>query len=316
MSSSREKLVLNQFCFMFNSLAMGDVIAAAPVVKWAIENYYPDHKNYLVVAKGMFRPLFPFVPDENFRDYDVRENSWGVPLNYAMACLNQKKEPMIVRNTPKHMHLSQFASIKLMDRILSDKYLRYVPLTPVSIESFNLPKKYVVFVSSYRDDTRAWHADYILETAKWVSTVGYCPVFIGKTDMKLETHLIPKSSLPPVIEGLEHIDLRNKTSIPELAMIMSNAKAVVGLDSGPIHLAGTTSVPIVCGFTSILPEYRIPFRKKGVFLSVTPNIPCIGCESNWSSHFHNFENCYLGHIDCCKQMTSEKFISKLKSILK
>lgn len=316
MSNLHRFQVLNPFCFMFNSLAMGDVIAAVPVVKWAIDTYYPDHKNYLVVAKGMFRSLFPFVPDENFRDYDVKENSWGVPANYAMACINQKKEPMIVRNTPKHMHLSQYASIKLMDRILPDKDLMYVPLTPVDISHFNLPKKYVVFVSSYRDDTRAWHSDYLLETARWAASKGYCPVFIGKTDMNLETHLIPKTSLPKVIDGFEHIDLRNKTTIPELAMIMGGARAVLGLDSGPIHLAGTTSVPIICGFTSISPEHRVPYRRKGLFLSVTPNIPCIGCESNWSSHFWNFENCYLGHIDCCKQMTADKFIKKLSGILK
>lgn len=306
---------MNPFCFMFNSLAMGDVIAAVPVVKWAIDNYYKND-NYLVVAKGMFRPLFPFVPDEKFRDYDVKENSWGVPPNYAMACLNQKKEPMIVRNTPKHMHLGQFAALKFVDRILPESDLMYVPLNPVDISSFNLPKKYVVFISTYRDDTRAWHADYILETANWVLKKGYTPVFIGKTDMNLNTDLVPKTSLPPVITGIDHIDLRNKTSVQELTSIMGGAKAVVGLDSGPIHLAGTTSVPIVCGYTSIRPEYRIPYRRKGFTLSVLPNIPCIGCESDWMSHFWNFENCYYKHIDCCKQMTADKFIKKLSSILK
>lgn len=312
----KELLVLNPFCFMLNSLAMGDVIAAAPVIKWAIDNYYTNPENYLVVAKGMFREILHFVPDSNFRNYDVKENSWGVPPHFAMACLNQKKEPMLVRNTPKHMHLGQFASIKLMDRILPDHALEYVPLVPVNIEGFNLPKKYVVFVSTYRDDTRAWHSDYMLETAEWTLKRGYIPVFVGKTDMNMETHLIPKTSLPLEIKDLEHIDLRNKTSIPELASILGNAKAVVGLDSGPIHLAGTTSVPIVCGFTSIDPKHRIPYRKKGFFQSVTPNIPCIGCESDWASHYWNFENCYHGHIECCKQMTSDKFIKKLSSILK
>lgn len=305
-------MVLNPICFVINSLALGDVIALAPSIKWAIDNLYVNPEDYVVVAKKAFRSVLHFVPDSNFRDFDVVGNNWGVPSNFAFTVLNSQKNTF-VRNTPKHMHLSHFASIKMLDRILPYDQLNYVPLKSVDVSKFNLPNKYVIFVSSYRDENRAWHADSLLETAQYVQSKGYVPVFTGKTDKDIANHLKSKSSLPDDIGY--GIDLRNKTSIEELSSIMSGAKVVCGLDSGPIHLAGTTEVDIVCGYTSVLAEYRIPIRAKGVTYPISPNIECIGCESKWGAHFWNFEKCYLKHVNCCKYMTSDKFIEILKNIL-
>lgn len=307
----------NSFCFMLNSLAMGDVIAALPVIKYMIKNYYTDPGTYKVVAKEMFRPLFSFVPNANFINYENAENDWGIPKNWAVGTLNQKNNGTnIIRNTPKSMHLSQFASFKLVDMLLTEEQLHYVKVPEVVISHFGHDfSKSVIFVASYRDVTRMWKASYMLELAAWVKFKGYTPVFVGKTDMNLDTHLVPKTSLPDNIGSLG-LDLRNKTSILELATIMSKSKAVVGLDSGPIHLAGCTNVPIVCGYTTVDPCYRIPIRAQGITYAVTPDIECKHCESNWACHFHNYENCYLGpDPKCCEEMTAGKFIQKLQLIL-
>lgn len=299
---------------MLNSLAMGDVLAAVPVVKYMVEEYYSDPTMYMVVAKEMFKPFFHFIPEDRFHSFEDKANDWGIPLHFAISALNQTKVKSITRNTPRHMHLGQFASIRLANRILDPGFLKYVPLKQVDISRYGVDfSKSVILVTSYRDATRAWSADSILETAEYIQQRGFIPVFVGKTDMNVELNLSPKTSLPEKLTL--GVDLRNNTSIEELASIMGLSKAVCGLDSGPIHLAGTTSVPIICGYTSILPEYRIPYRDKGATYSILPDIPCIGCESRWQSHFWNWEKCYLGHIDCCKSMTSDKFIHYLQDIL-
>ena len=312
--SVEKNLVLNPLCFMLNSLALGDVVAAAPVVKYMIENYYPHPDNYMVVAKEIFRPIFPFVPNSNFHNYEDRGDNWGMNNTYALATIVTPKTVGTVRNTPRHMHLSQFASVKLADRIIPEKYLNYVPLVEVDITHFGIDfSKAVILVVSYRDLTRAWLPDSLLATARFIESRGYTPVFVGKTDMNLQENLTEKTSLPDDIGFGE--DLRNKTTIAELASIMKQAIAVCGLDSGPIHLAGTTKTPIICGYTSVSPEFRIPIREGGATFPIVPNIPCIGCESKWASHFWNFEHCYLKHIDCCKVLTSDKFIALLEPLL-
>lgn len=304
-------------CFMINSFAMGDIIATAPVVKYMVDRYFPDHNDYSLVVKPEFRVFFPFVPDKNVFNYDKKENMWGIPQTHAIAPLNTKKESRIIRGTPKHMHLSTYAGIQMADRILSFDELNYVELPKVDVSKFGVDfSKAVIFVTSYRDVTRMWKPEHILEVASWVKDNGFIPVFIGKTDMDhtIQESLRPKTSLPDDISEYG-VDLRNKTTILGLASIMSQSLAVCGVDSGPIHLAGTTKTPIVCGYTSVSSEYRIPIRKNAITIPIEPNIPCIGCESRWHSSYWNFENCYHKHVDCVGGMTPDKFISALKFIL-
>lgn len=315
MPKSQQMLTLNPLCFMLNSIAMGDVICSVPVIKHMVEKYYTDPRTYMVIAKEMFRPFFHFIPEGNFHAFEDKDNNWGISESYAMAILNTPKVKLVTRNTPRHMSLGQFAAIKLANRVFPDELLKYVPLEDINVAHFGVEfSKAVILVTSYRDLTRAWDPESMLAVARFVEKKGYIPVFIGKTDMNLDTHIAPKSSLSETIPI--GVDLRNKTTIPELASIMKQSRAVCGIDSGPIHLAGTTAVPIICGYTSIAPEFRIPIRDTGDTYPIVPNIPCIGCESRWNSQFWNFEDCYLGHIDCCKSMTPAKFIKALEVILK
>jgi len=308
---------LNGFAFVLNSLAMGDVIAAVPVIKYNIERFYADGQMpYRVVAKKMFRPLFPFVDDAHWHDFEDAANDWGIPKNWAVGVLNQKNSGTnIIRSTPKTMLLGQYAALKLTDRMLPVEVLNYVPLEKVDISKFNTDfSKAVIFVSTYRDYTRSWRADHMLEVAKFVKSIGLLPVFIGKTDMNLDTKIAPKTSLPDDVSEYG-LDLRNATTIPELYTIMSEAKIVLGMDSGPIHLAGCSSVPIVCGYTSVDASVRIPVRKDGPTVTIKPRMDCASCETNWASHFHNFEECFFGHAKCVDDMLPERFIHAIGLIL-
>lgn len=308
---------LNGFAFMFNSVAMGDVIASVPVVKYAIERFYADGQMpYKVVAKQMFRPLFPFVDDAHWHDYENPENDWNIPRSWAVGVLNQKPNGTnIIRTTPKSMLLGQYAAMKMTDRLLPKEHLNYIPLEKVDISRFNTDfSKAVIFVSTYRDYTRSWRAEYMLEVAKFVKSIGLLPVFIGKTDMNLNTRIAPKTSLPADVSEYG-LDLRNATTIPELYTIMAESRAVLGMDSGPIHLAGCSSVPIVCGYTSVDASVRIPVRKNGLTVTIKPRMECASCETNWAGHFHNFEECYFGHAKCVDDMFPERFIHGLRLVL-
>ena len=313
----KERRTLDKFCFMFNTFAMGDVIAAAPVVKYMVDNFYTDPSSYVMVAKPAFRELFPFVPDENYLDYDKKDNLWGIPPGFAIGALNRKNEARLVRTTPKSIHLSTYASLVFADRIIPLEELNYVPTNKVDVSHFGIDfTKAVVLVSSYRDETRMWRTESLLQTAEWIKSVGFIPVFVGKTDMDLSLpdDLRPKSALPNDLSEYG-VDLRNKTSMIELVSIFDQCKAVCGVDSGPIHLAGTTSVPIVCGYTSVAPEHRIPTRKEGKTFALTANIECISCESRWRSNYWNFEKCYYNTAECSKQLTADRFVKVLREIL-
>jgi hypothetical protein len=318
-ADKRLNLTLDPFAFIFNTFAMGDVIAGVPVVKYMVDNYYTDPSWYRVVAKKAFRPLFPFVPDSSFRDFDSKDEVfWGISENFSASTLNTGSQGQLIRNTPKSMHLSHFSSLKFCDSIIPLEKLPYVPLAKVDVSKFNIDfTKSVILITTYRDVTRMWYSEEIIKVANWIKQRGLIPVFVGKTDMDLHLEkksIIPKTSLPEDVAEYG-VDLRNKTSMLELTSIIAQAKAICGVDSGPIHLAGTTSTPIICGYTTVGAEYRIPTRVNGKTYSITPNLECINCQSRWRANRWNFENCYFDHANCSKHLTADKYINILNSIV-
>jgi predicted lipopolysaccharide heptosyltransferase III len=59
--------------------------------------------------------------------------------------------------------------------------------------------------------------------------------------------------------------------LTELAALVSLARLYVGGDSGPLHIAGTTSTPVVALFGPTLPERSLPWRN--------PAIPSVGVDA-------------------------------------
>lgn len=312
-------LTLDPFAFILNTIAMGDTIAAAPVIKYLLDTYYVTPESHLVIVKKQFHAFYEtFVNPNNLIDFDSTENPfWGIPDGFAVGLLNKKNDAKFVRNTPKKLHLSQYASLCYSDSLIPLDQLKYIPIKSVDVSDYNIDfTRSVVLITSYRDATREWPATEIIKLAQWITNQGLTPIFVGKTDMDQhleKKHLIPKSALPDNASDYG-VDLRNKTDLYQLASIMDQAIAVCGVDSGPIHLAGTTNTPIVCGYSTVSPEYRIPIRN-AITYTIVPELECHNCESKWRTSFWNFEKCYFGHANCCTEFTAEKYIHYLKEIL-
>lgn len=301
-------IIADPVCYSLNSLSMGDVIAAAPIVKYAINTF---HKNtdYKVLIKPYYNDIFNFVPNDKIGDQGV---SYSFSPPWQIRYLNTPRSTN-ARTTSMHMHLTTFASIQLLNRFISAEHMKYLPLPEVDVDHFGIDySKAVLIVVTYRDEVRKISFEAVSGIAQWVRDRGLIPVYIGKVDSsemwKDSPFRLAFDSLP------EGVDLLNKTNILEMASIMSRSLAVVGLDSGPIHVAGTTSVPIVCGFTNVAPEHRFPIRDKGIFIPIVPEEECRHCQSRWCLNYHDFGYCYFKHANCVKQMTAEKFIKALISL--
>lgn len=290
--------------YCLNSAAVGDLIAAAPAVKWAIETMHQT-TDYRVALLPEFRDLFSFVPDDKI--IPVQEKYDG---SFAVRKLNMDGGGgNVCRLTPSRFKLTHYASIGLLGRILPDVDLKYVPLPEVDVSHFNIDfSKAVVFITTYRDITRSWKGEEIIKTAEYVHSKGFIPVFIGKTGAISIWKTLAVSDFEYPGFG---VDLMNKTSFLEMATVMKKSRAVFGMDSGPIHVAFTTDTPVVCGFTNVSPDLRVPLRNPGVeTISVTPSLPCKFCQSDWQLDFWAFTKCPRGQAepDCTKQMKSEVFI--------
>jgi len=300
-------------CYSVNSTAMGDCLAAVPIVKYATGKYHKEC-DYRVIASKHFREFFHFVPDAKF--LVMEDATWKFDKTYSVRRLNDVSEKggNLCRLTPAKMSLSNYASIGLIGEVINPNFHSYVPLQEVDVSRFGVDfSKAVVLIVSYRDINRSIPAEELVKIAAYVKARGYIPVYVGRTENGAWKDRPPVSPFTPPPYGY---DLRNDTSNAELATIMSKSVAVCGVDSGPVHLAGTTTTTIIAGYTNVDWHYRIPRRMAGRTIVIEPDasLSCRYCSSVWAKDFYNFLNCYYGHNNCVKSLTAEKYINALSSV--
>lgn len=303
-------MISDKVVYCLNTAAVGDLIASVPTLKYAIETFH-SKTDYRVAVHNEFRVLFPFIPEDKFIEVKAEYDNEYTVRHLNMLGVGGR----VCKLTPSRMKLTHYASIGLLGRVLSDDQLKYVPLPEVDISRYNVDfSKSVVLIVTYRDKQRTILNSELTKISEYIYSKGLIPVYVGRTGaISIWKTNLAKSDFQYPGYG---VDLRNDTSFLELASIMSKSKAVIGMDGGPIHLAFTTNTPVICGFTTISPELRIPYRGISKTESVIPSIWCNFCESNWSLNSWNFNQCprKMETAECVSKMTSTKFIAAMNKI--
>lgn len=298
--------------YALNGAAVGDLMAAAPSIKFAVDNLHPKG-DYQVAVFPDFRDFVHFVPDDKIispaESYDPA---------YAVRKLNMDGPGgNVTRLTPSRMKLTQYACVGLLGRVLSDEEMKYIPLLETDVSHFNVDwSNAAIFLTTYRDNTRAWKGSEIVKTARYVMKQGLTPVFVGRKGAISIWKTLAVSDFRYPGFG---VDLVDKTSLRELYTIMAKSKVVFGMDSGPLHIAFATDTPVIAGFTNVRPELRIPYRTPGVkTIPVTPNIECRYCQSDWNLDFHNFTTCpkAMKNPACVVNSTAALFVEGFNQLFK
>lgn len=305
-------------CFILNAGALGDTIASIPAMKYAVEHIFTDGR-YQVMMHKHYRELFYFIPDENiffFGKEKVLNEPHVIIYMYDNIPPNV---PLSAFLNPLHMPLVDYASIKLLGITLPEKYKSYpkLPIDDVDVSAFNLPDQYVCILPTILHKNRGLPQKETYRLAYRLIKMGLTPVFLGKNTTITDTfnRSTYSSYTPEAKEGM--IDLIDKTSLLEAAKIMEGSVRVIGMDTGLIHLASMTDARIICGYTTIDPELRIPYRhnQKGWnFTAISPmKNQCKFCASSWYVDDVNFNECNNPKkpFECLEMMTSDNFIDAL-----
>ena len=300
----------DKICYYLNSGAVGDLTAASAVLNHAIKTFHePRNIEYRVAIFDEFIDLFPQVPADKFISLDAAMRLQGYAIRPINALRPSIKNMAIL--TPSRLHLIQYASVNLLGRVLDVESTPYVPLEGADVAKFEIDfSKAVVIGVTYRDATRMWPGEEIIKTAKAIKDLGFNPVYVGKTGaMANWKNTLAKTEFEYPGFGT---DLTNKTSLRELASVMARSRAVLGLDSGAMHIAMTTRVPVICGFTNVSPKLRFPYRKDCTSIPIEPDLACRFCQSDW-----NLDYCPRKEEfpPCTKEMTSDKFVRAFKRVV-
>lgn len=197
-----------------------------------------------------------------------------------------------------------------------DEYKSYLPIETkqyILTKPIPLPEKYAIVTTGATAKTRQLPASTVNAIVKHLKDKhDLTPVFLGKE--KLSDDGVYHAKFDEGIDYSTGVDLRNKTTLLEAAKVVEQAKVVVGIDNGLLHLSACVpDVPIVWGFSNLDPKHRLPFFRDNQYVVEPPqSLTCRGCQSKMGMMYqHDFLNCLYSDYLCLSQMTPEMFNAKI-----
>lgn len=308
---------------VFNNNGCGDHIAYMSAIKY-IRDYNPWVHINLIVPNFFYDLACNLVP--NIEIHKFSEGTKAAKFGHTIIKTGDSKFDTL------KSHLVDNAFAIICNKQVSDVHKNYCTLNTdtIDISKFNLvPNKYIVITTGFTAEVRELLPHTVNELAQYVIKKGYTPVFLGKKNASLglegRNNLIGK--FKNEIDYSVGVDLIDKTTLPEAGKIIANSRVIIGVDNGLIHLAATTDVSIVAGFTSVSPHTRLPYRNNTLGYNCYTVVPeeslaCRYCQTNWDFIYnHEFTKCWYkenkldSEIKCVKQLNSLKFIEQLEKIL-
>jgi hypothetical protein len=235
--------------------SIGDLICSTPTIR-KLSQVYDTKITVISAIPELFKNL-PYV-EASYKstsvNYDYFKDNYIVHTTFDLA---GNKDSRGVEFKHSMIDIRQFHAISLGFQLLdSELHCDYVPLTNCDI---NLPENYIAIHPVSTWPSRTWNENNWKRLVEEINKLGYPVVSIGKDSSEIGFFNVQKPTFNiPIDNGL---DLINKTSISESWHIINKAKCFITMDSGLLHLAGTTDTYIFQLGSSINPYFRVPYRK-------------------------------------------------------
>jgi ADP-heptose:LPS heptosyltransferase len=235
--------------------ALGDTLAVTPTLR-KLHNTYGQkisvmtHHPYLFsnnpYVDVVYNELFNPITDEERQEYEIF-NSFNVGYHPNGVCYKHNA-----------IDIRQFHAINLGFMLTKDEMeMDYIAHQYEPIE--NLPEKYVLIHPVQNWDSRTWDSKKWILLTQLLNEKGIAVVSVGKDSSELGGSNIDKPVFNfPIKLGL---NLMNQTSLSQTWHLINKSICFITMDSGLLHLAGTTDVDIIQLGSSINPEFRSPYRK-------------------------------------------------------
>lgn len=313
----QENITLN---FLFNNGGFGDCIGSLPALNYVYKNH-PHVTMHIWMGDFAVEFAKRSLPVDSERILirgfsDIKDYN---NTQYARCVGFGSTHTNFATHQTKHA----FSMLVNAEPEIQD--MNYLPMDQTGINLSHLgplPENYVVLPIGFTAVVREWLPKHVNEVAAYIRDKGYTPVFIGKSESPNGAGHVIKGNVSEGIDYSLGLNLMDKTSLCEAQVLISKAKAIVGLDCGMLHVAGTTEIPIVGGFTTVKPMHRMPVRHNEVGWNFYPvfltqeQLSCSGCQSNMAfTHNHRFDTCLYGDKICIELLTADMYIKKLEEIL-
>lgn len=306
--------------FFTTAIALGDALCSTPTIRKLAEVYGEPVRVFSYMPEVFENlPYVSGVEDMNLWKDPERER-WlreTYDLHYTFAKMGKKIQASDGRGIEmrhSQMDIRQYHATDLGFNLLPNEL--HCDFTPKAEMSLELPEKFICLHASKTWSSRSWSDSNWKELTSILVAEGMPVVVVGKDGMSQEDiQKYIETNLKAGFDGVEQrlldelstkkvnaidvagiIDLSNKTDLSQLWHVLNKAHCVVTMDSGILHVAGTTDSFILQLGSSINPGYRAPYRRgiqsyRYAYLGGSCNI---FCASNMKYSLRDWQEGYNG----------------------
>jgi ADP-heptose:LPS heptosyltransferase len=235
--------------------AIGDTLCSTPVLRKLYDSY-----NSKIIVVTDFPELFKNNPlvEKVYQSSSINRdfiNSNFISHNSFYE--NGQKNNKGIEFKHNRIDIRQYHAIKLGFMLTKDEMgLDYIPDTFEPINK--LPDKYVLIHPVQNWPSRTWDAVKWMELTKRLNEQNISVVSIGKESSEVGFFNVKKPIFNFEIKN--GINLMNKTTLSQSWHLIDKSMCFITMDSGLLHLAGTTDSNILQLGSSINKEFRAPYR--------------------------------------------------------
>lgn len=245
-----KKVVLN----LEECVGLGDHICATPTIK-KLHDYY-ERKVIVISRMPEIFKLNPYV-EASYKSTSIDMDYFNTNFLMHNSFYNVgKKNERGIEYKHNMIDIRQYHAILLGFMLAKDELeCFYRPIEELNIE---IPNEYVLIHPVQNWATRTWSAINWMNLTKEINNLGLPVISIGKDSSEVGFFNVDKPAFNFAID--KGLNLMNKTSISQSWHLIDRAKCFITMDSGLLHLAGTTNSNIIHLGSSLKVEYRAPYR--------------------------------------------------------
>jgi FkbM family methyltransferase len=284
--------------YLIHSINFGDTLCATPTLRYLSQSHRKKinvvtHNKQVFNGNPYVDSLLSF--DEYFSN-DVGDIIKYESFTHAGRLDNNGVEKKFSHVDTRQLHANDLGFQLLPDQLTYDFYPSQQTL------DIELPDEYVVLHVTTNWPNRTWSDENWVKLIDWLRENKIFTVLIG-SGYREELHKslgdAPLDKYCPTFENVYGIDLTNQGSMSDMWWILNDAKCLITMDSGPLHLAGCTNVNIIQLGSAIHPSFRAPFRygRQDYNYTYVGGTCNLFCNSNL---FYNIQE--WGHINAVPPM--------------
>lgn len=239
------------------SNSFGDTLASTPTLRYLSESH-KQKINVITHNKNVFsnNPYVEYC--YSFEEYTEKPNS----IIYTSFTNAGRKDGNGIEKKFSRIDTRQLHAMDLGFQLLPEEM--HYDFFPNQFElNIDLPPNYVVLHITTNWPNRTWDNHNWQNLINWLSENKIFTILIGfgyREELHGSYSDKPLDKICPVFNNLYGLDLTNQGSISDMWWVLNNSKCLVTMDSGPLHLAGTTDVEIIQLGSALNPKLRAPYR--------------------------------------------------------